>query len=103
MLTAAGPSWQTPPKPTETNGRIKHPHCPSTTPHPKRYFKDPDNLEAYLANSAFLAEINNERGDKDARYAQNLAALERLVLYRFEDDSTGGGARARLGRAADGV
>ncbi|GBF88133.1 hypothetical protein Rsub_00845 [Raphidocelis subcapitata] len=53
-----------------------------------QYFKDPHNLDAYLASSTFLADINNDRDDKEGRYADNLAALERLVLYRFEDDST---------------
>lgn len=38
-----------------------------------------------------MADVNNEREKKDARYAANLAALQRLVLYRFDDDSTGEG------------
>ena len=45
-------------------------------------------MEAYLAHSAFLADINNERAAKNATYAASLASLARLVLYRFADDVT---------------
>jgi hypothetical protein len=51
--------------------------------------QDPNNLEAYLQNNIFLPDINNEREDKDSTYADNLASLTRLVLYRFEEDTTG--------------
>jgi len=53
-----------------------------------QYFKDPNNLEAYLYSNIFLPDINNEREDKDSSYADNLASLTRLVLYRFEEDTT---------------
>lgn len=53
-----------------------------------QYFKDPHNLESYVANNIFLPDVNNEHAEKDPRYADNLAALERLVLYRFDEDST---------------
>lgn len=51
--------------------------------------QDPNNLEAYMYSNIFLPDINNEREDKDSSYADNLASLTRLVLYRFEDDTTG--------------
>jgi len=53
-----------------------------------QYFKDPHNLELYLANNIFLPDINNEHSDKKAEYANNLASLQRLVLYRFAEDTT---------------
>ncbi|GAP92381.1 putative palmitoyl-protein thioesterase 1 [Rosellinia necatrix] len=55
---------------------------------PAQYFRDPADLDSYLAHSNFLADINNERPLKNATYAANLAALENLVLYVFEDDAT---------------
>ena len=50
--------------------------------------QDPYNIPAYLASNLFLADLNNERGIKDPQYAVNLASLEDLVLFRFEDDIT---------------
>jgi len=53
-----------------------------------QYFKDPEDLELYLTNNIFLPDINNEHADKNQQYADNLAALEKLVLFRFENDTT---------------
>ena len=36
----------------------------------------------------FLPEINNELPVKNAVYKANLAALEKLVLFRFKNDIT---------------
>ncbi|KAI0904795.1 palmitoyl-protein thioesterase 1 [Ustulina deusta] len=55
---------------------------------PAQYFRDPADLDRYLEHSNFLADINNERPRKNATYARNLAALDNLVLYVFEDDTT---------------
>ncbi|KAI0100638.1 palmitoyl-protein thioesterase 1 [Nemania sp. FL0031] len=55
---------------------------------PAQYFRDPADLDSYLAHSNFLADINNERALKNETYAANIAALENLVLYVFEDDTT---------------
>lgn len=52
-----------------------------------QYYKDPRRLEEYLAKSNFLADINNERPAKNITYAKNIAKLDNLVLYMFEDDS----------------
>jgi palmitoyl-protein thioesterase len=41
-----------------------------------------------LASNPFLPDINNELPVKNATYAANLAALDRLVLFRFEDEWT---------------
>jgi palmitoyl-protein thioesterase len=53
-----------------------------------QYFKDPFRMDDYLASNIFLPDINNEREVKNATYADNLASLERLVLYRFEKEYT---------------
>ena len=56
---------------------------------PAQYFRDPEDLDAYLEHSAFLADINNERpGKRNRTYADNLAGLERFVMLMFEDDTT---------------
>lgn len=52
-----------------------------------QYFRDPDNYEQYLNKSAFLADINNERSNKNATYQAHLAQLERLVLVMFDQES----------------
>ena len=55
---------------------------------PAQYFRDPADYDNYLGGSNFLADINNERSDKNTRYAKNLAALSNFVMYMFEDDTT---------------
>lgn len=55
---------------------------------PAQYFRDPADLQPYLDNSNFLADINNERVLKNEAYRANIAALDNLVLYMFEDDTT---------------
>ncbi|KAI1330868.1 palmitoyl-protein thioesterase 1 [Xylariaceae sp. FL0255] len=55
---------------------------------PAQYFRDPNDLDNYLEHSNFLADINNERETKNETYAKNIASLENLVLYLFEDDKT---------------
>ena len=45
-------------------------------------------MDDYLAGNIFLPDINNEREVKNATYADNLASLQRLVLYRFEKEYT---------------
>lgn len=51
-----------------------------------QYFKDPYHYEKYLANSQFLADINNERKQKQQQYKDNILSLEQLVLVRFSED-----------------
>ncbi|KAI1817915.1 palmitoyl-protein thioesterase 1 [Poronia punctata] len=55
---------------------------------PAQYFRDPADLDSYLAYSNFLADINNERDVKNETYSRNIASLANLVLYMFEDDTT---------------
>lgn len=50
--------------------------------------QDPYDLEGYLLHNPFLPDINNELPVKNETYRANLVALDRLVLFRFEDDGT---------------
>ncbi|KAM3553262.1 hypothetical protein ARSEF4850_007003 [Beauveria asiatica] len=54
---------------------------------PAQYFRDPADLPAYLDGSRFLADVNNEREAKNARYKENLASLTKFVMFLFEDDT----------------
>jgi len=53
-----------------------------------QYFRDPHNLGDYLSRNVFLPDLNNEGGDRHPGYANNLAKLERLALFRFAEDFT---------------
>ncbi|OOF94269.1 hypothetical protein ASPCADRAFT_19244, partial [Aspergillus carbonarius ITEM 5010] len=56
---------------------------------PAQYFRDPSSeseMEEYLANSNFLADINNERPVKNATYKENLGKLNTFVMYMFGGD-----------------
>lgn len=44
--------------------------------------------EIYLEKSQFLADINNERPEKNTTYARNLGSLSKLVLVQFDKDIT---------------
>ena len=50
------------------------------------FLQDPYHYHKYLANSQFLADINNERQEKNQKYKDNMLSLEQLVLVRFSDD-----------------
>ena len=74
-----------------------------------QYFKDPEQLDTYFKKSAFLADINTEaegsgfgvenrislagldkerNSERYAQYKTNLASLEKLVLFMFDNDVT---------------
>ncbi|KAK2004439.1 palmitoyl protein thioesterase [Colletotrichum falcatum] len=57
---------------------------------PAQYYRDPEpaQYDKYLESSNFLADINNERELKNARYKKNLASLANFVMVMFEDDTT---------------
>ncbi|KAJ9630391.1 hypothetical protein H2204_008456 [Knufia peltigerae] len=57
---------------------------------PAQYYRGEtdDDRANYLEHSNFLADINNERGAKNATYAENLAALDKFVMVLFDDDRT---------------
>lgn len=52
-----------------------------------QYWHDPTREEVYLQQSAFLADINNEReGAKNETYVENLTRLEKLILVTNAQD-----------------
>jgi len=57
---------------------------------PAQYYRDPEQLEAYVNGSNWLADINNEKGKetRNATYAANIAALETFAMYVFTEDQT---------------
>ncbi|KXX79733.1 Palmitoyl-protein thioesterase 1 [Madurella mycetomatis] len=55
---------------------------------PAQYFRDPEQYEQYLEHSNFLADVNNEREEKNEAYKKNIMKLENFVMYMFEDDTT---------------
>lgn len=57
---------------------------------PAQYFRDPnpDEYARYLESSNFLADVNNERAEKNIKYKNNMEKLEKFVMYIFEDDVT---------------
>ena len=54
---------------------------------PAQYFRDPEDLESYLENSNFLADVNNEREVKNSTYKENMKKLENFVMYLFANDT----------------
>jgi palmitoyl-protein thioesterase len=60
---------------------------------PAQYYRDlsPDTglpSEDYIQNSNLLADINNERAEKNKTYARNIASLTNFVMYAFGEDET---------------
>lgn len=55
---------------------------------PAQYYRDENDYENYLEYSNFLADINNERKEKNATYKENLSKLENFVMLLFKDDMT---------------
>jgi palmitoyl-protein thioesterase len=55
---------------------------------PAQYYRDTEDWENYLAHSNFLADVNNERELKNETYADNLAAVEKMVMVVFKHDKT---------------
>ncbi|KAH8694978.1 palmitoyl-protein thioesterase precursor, partial [Talaromyces proteolyticus] len=55
---------------------------------PAQYFRDPQEYDSYLEHSNFLADINNEREEKNTNYRNNLVSLNRFGMFMFEDDTT---------------
>ncbi|KAK9470642.1 Alpha/Beta hydrolase protein [Dipodascopsis tothii] len=53
-----------------------------------QYYRKPEELDKYLEYSNYLADINNEREDKNETYAANMAALENFAMVLFTTDLT---------------
>ncbi|KAI8973197.1 palmitoyl protein thioesterase [Mycotypha africana] len=50
-----------------------------------QYYRDPNNEQAYLNRNIFLPDINNEN-DRNETYKENLSALDKFVMIRFDQD-----------------
>ena len=53
-----------------------------------QYWHDPLANEEYREKSLFIADINNDKAEKNPNYKANLLKLEKLVLVDFAQDST---------------
>ncbi|KAF3937434.1 Dolichyldiphosphatase [Dactylella cylindrospora] len=56
---------------------------------PAQYYRNPapEEMEKYISASGFLADINNERTEKNSTYIGNLAQLKGgLLMYKFDED-----------------
>jgi len=51
------------------------------------YWKDPSNKDQYLQKNRFLADLNNERDEKNATYKANMLTLEKYVLVMATGDN----------------
>lgn len=54
---------------------------------PAQYFRDPEDVDSYLKNNNFLADINNEREVKNATYKENIEKLDNFAMYMFANDT----------------
>ncbi|KAJ6112225.1 hypothetical protein N7523_008286 [Penicillium sp. IBT 18751x] len=54
---------------------------------PAQYFRDPEEMEAYLEHSNFLADINNERELKSVEYKKRLETLNTFAMFMFDEDT----------------
>lgn len=54
---------------------------------PAQYYRPTEDYNSYLESSSFLADINNERREKNAQYKKNLASLTKFVMYQFANDT----------------
>ncbi|KAK6441083.1 hypothetical protein LTR95_002692 [Oleoguttula sp. CCFEE 5521] len=60
---------------------------------PAQYYREINHTtglgsEEYLLHSHFLADVNNERVLKNEVYKERIAALEKFVMFVFEEDTT---------------
>lgn len=55
---------------------------------PAQYFRDPNEYDSYLEHSNFLADINNEREEKNESYKSNMLSLNRFGMFMFSNDTT---------------
>jgi palmitoyl-protein thioesterase len=54
---------------------------------PAGYFKDILQYDTYLKYSNFLADLNNEKTDKNNSYKERFSNLEKVLLIKFSKDT----------------
>merc|ERR1712098_121768 len=52
-----------------------------------QYWHDPLQFDTYVEKSKFIAEINNEKAEKNSSYAENFSKLENFVMVKHNQDS----------------
>merc|ERR1712168_1312724 len=52
-----------------------------------QYWHDPLHFDTYVEKSKFIAEITNEKTEKNESYAVNLAQLENFVMVKHTEDT----------------
>ena len=52
-----------------------------------QYWRDPFKLDEYVRHSTFLADLNNERADKQESYKRQLTRLAAFVMVMFDHDT----------------
>jgi hypothetical protein len=53
---------------------------------PAQHFRNPGDLNSYLQHSNFLADINNERDNRNQTYSRNIANLDNFIMHTFSED-----------------
>lgn len=53
-----------------------------------QYYRDPNRYEEYLEKSRYLADVNNERAEKNKTYSENLGSIEKFIMVMFDQDVT---------------
>lgn len=54
---------------------------------PSGYYKDKDNYYNYINYSSFLADLNNERKEKNSQYKERMLKLEKMMLVMSAKDT----------------
>lgn len=54
---------------------------------PAGYFKTHSNYESFLKYSSFLADLNNEKSEKNDNYKKRFLGLEKVLLIKFTEDT----------------
>merc|ERR1712055_129134 len=52
-----------------------------------QYWHDPLHFDTYVEKSKFIAEINNEKTNKNESYTENLSKLENFVMVKHTKDT----------------
>lgn len=53
---------------------------------PAGYYKDPTNFDRYLKHSIFLADLNNERAEKNQTYVERWKNVDKALIIKFDQD-----------------
>lgn len=54
---------------------------------PAGYFKTNNKIDNYVNSSTFLADLNNEKKEKNENYKKRFLELEKILLIKFTEDT----------------